>query len=243
MSPYRSESTPTVPADDATALAPATGAPATVALATERLATERLATEGLAPLALDDAAADLLFREAHTTYRFTDQPVSDEEIRAIHELVKWAPTALNAQPLRVTIARTPEAKARLVSHLAPFNQAKTQSAPVAAILSYDVDFHESLPELAPQNPGARESFAEESKRHGFGTFNGALQAAYFLLGVRAAGLAAGPMGGFDKAGLDADFFPDGRQRSLLVVNIGHPAADGQFPRNPRLAFDDVVTIL
>lgn len=218
MSPYRSESVPTVPADAA-------------------------ATESRAALAIDDAAADLLFREAHTTYRFTDEAVSDEQLRAIHELVKWAPTALNAQPLRVTLVRSTEAKARLVSHLAPFNKAKTESAPVAAILSYDVDFHEHLPVLAPQNPGARESFAEEAKRHGFGTFNGALQAAYFILGVRAVGLAAGPMGGFDKAGLDAEFFPDGSQRSLVVVNIGHPADDGQFPRNPRLGFDEVVTVL
>jgi hypothetical protein len=43
-----------------------------------------------------------------------------------------------------------------------------------------------------------------------------------LLAVRAQGLAAGPMGGFDAEALDADFFPDGRWRSILVVNIGHP---------------------
>ena len=36
-----------------------------------------------------------------------------------------------------------------------------------------------------------------------------LQTAYFILGVRAAGLAAGPMGGFDRAGVDGEFFADG----------------------------------
>jgi 3-hydroxypropanoate dehydrogenase len=196
-----------------------------------------------AALAIDDAAADLLFRDAHTTYRFTSEPVSDEQIRAVHELVKWAPTALNAQPLRVTLVRTAQARERLLRHLAPHNVAKSESAPLVAILSYDVDFHEALPVVAPHNPGAREGFADEGGRHGFGSFNGALQVAYFILGVRAAGLAAGPMGGFNKAGLDAEFFADGRQRSLLVLNIGHPAADGQFPRSPRLDFDQVVSVV
>jgi 3-hydroxypropanoate dehydrogenase len=196
----------------------------------------------VAPLALDDAAADLLFREAHTAYRFTDEPVSDAQMRAVHELVKWAPTAINGQPMRVTLVRSAEARERLIARLAPGNRAKAQSAPLVAILSYDLDFHETLPEVLPSSPKARDGFADEASRHGFGAFNGALQAAYFLIGVRAAGLAAGPMGGFDKAGVDADFFPDGRQRSFLVVNIGHPAADGQFPRSPRLPYERVVSV-
>ncbi len=173
----------------------------------------------VAPLVLDDAGADLLFRGAHTAYRFTDEPVSDAQMRAVHELVKWAPTAMNGQ-----------------------NRAKAQSAPLVAILSYDLDFHDTLPEVLPSSPKARDGFADEAARHTFGGFNGALQAAYFMIGVRAAGLAAGPMGGFDRAGVDADFFPDGRQRSFLVVNIGHPAADGQFPRSHRLPFERVVSV-
>ncbi len=197
---------------------------------------------GPAPLALDDAAADLLFREAHTAYRFTDEPVSDAQMRAVHELVKWAPTAINGQPMRVTLVRSAEARERLIARLAPGNRAKAQSAPLVAILSYDLDFHETLPEVLPSSPKARDGFADEAARHAFGSFNGALQAAYFMIGVRAAGLAAGPMGGFDKAGVDADFFPDGRQRSFLVVNIGHPAADGQFPRSPRLPYERVVSV-
>lgn len=200
------------------------------------------AVPDVAVLALDDSGADLLFREAHTAYRFTDEPVTEAQMRAVHELVKWAPTAMNGQPMRVTLVRSAEGRERLIARLAPGNRAKAQSAPLVAILSYDVDFHETLPEVLPSSPKAREGFADESARHAFGSFNGALQAAYFMIGVRAAGLAAGPMGGFDKAGVDADFFPEGRQRSFLVVNIGHPAADGQFPRSPRLAYERVVSV-
>ncbi|MGB7983231.1 MAG: malonic semialdehyde reductase [Candidatus Nanopelagicales bacterium] len=192
------------------------------------------------PLVIDDHAADILFREAHTAYSFTDEPVSDSQLRAIHDLVKWAPTAMNGQPLRITFVASEQARERLISHLAPMNRAKSASAPVVAILSYDLDFHEHLPHVMPQIPNAADGFAEESAQQAFGSFNGALQAAYFLLGVRAVGLAAGPMGGFHHGGIDADFFPDGRQRSLLVVNIGHPASEGTFPRNPRLDYDQVV---
>jgi 3-hydroxypropanoate dehydrogenase len=221
--------------------APPTAAPPTTA-APKHSGGHLSALPDIAPLVLGDSAADLLFREAHTAYRFTDEPVTDAQMRAVHELVKYAPTAMNGQPMRVTLVRSAEARDRLVARLAPGNRAKTESAPLVAILSYDVDFHDTLPEVLPSSPAARDGFVEESSRHPFGAFNGTLQAAYFMLGVRAAGLAAGPMGGFDKAGVDADFFPDGRQRSLLVVNIGHPAADGQFPRSPRLPYDRVVSV-
>lgn len=196
----------------------------------------------VAPLALDDESADLLFREAHTAYRFTDEPVTDAQMRAVHELVKWAPTAMNAQPMRVTLVRSEQARERLIANLAPGNRPKAQSAPLIAILSYAVDFHENLPEVLPSAPNARDGFVDEGARHAFGSFNGGLQAAYFLLGIRAAGLAAGPMGGFDRGGVDAEFFPEGRQRSFLVVNIGHPAADGQFPRSPRLPYERIVSV-
>jgi 3-hydroxypropanoate dehydrogenase len=194
-------------------------------------------------LALDDRAADLLFREAHTAYHFTGEPVTDAQMRAVHDLVKWAPTALNGQPLRVTLVRSQAARDRLLARLSPGNRAKSESAPLIAILSYDRDFHETLPEVLPHAPATRDRFVEESTRHAFGSFNGALQAAYFLLGVRAAGLAAGPLGGFDRAGVDADFFPDGRQRSFLVVNIGLAAPDGTQPRSPRLPFERVFTVV
>lgn len=198
---------------------------------------------GTSALALDDRAADLLFRRARTAYRFTDEPVTEEQVRAIHDLVKWGPTAMNGQPLRITLARSAAARARVIARLAPGNRPKSQSAPLIAVLSYDVDFHDTLPEVLPHSPKARDGFADEAARHAFGSFNAALQAAYVLIGIRAAGLAAGPMGGFDRAGLDADLFPDGRQRSFLVVNIGHPATDGHFPRSPRLDFERVVTIV
>jgi 3-hydroxypropanoate dehydrogenase len=194
-----------------------------------------------APLALSDEAQDLLFREARTANSFTDEPVTDEQVEALYELVKYGPTALNAQPLRVLLVRSDEARARLLPHMSGGNQAKTAAAPLVAVLGYDTDFHDQLPNVFPHFPGARDLFADETGRHAAGRDGAFLQAGYFLLGVRAAGLAAGPMGGFDAAGVDAEFFPDGRTRSVMVVNIGRPGPDAWLDRLPRLDYDTVVT--
>ena len=194
-------------------------------------------------LVLDRSTQDLLFRAARTANAFTDEPVSDDQVRAIYELVKWAPTAMNTQPLRVVLVRSDEARARLLPLLAEGNRAKTASAPLVAILAADTGFHEHLPELLPYVPDAKDRFSDAAAREKVARFNATLQAGYFLLGVRAAGLAAGPMGGFDAAGVDAEFFADGRLRSFLVVNIGKPGTDAWMDRLPRLDHDDVVTSL
>lgn len=195
-------------------------------------------------LALDPAAQDLLFREARTAKTFTAEPVSDEQVQAIYDLVKYGPTAFNQSPLRVTLVRSDEARERLCGHMSENNQPKTRTAPLTAVLSYDLDFHERLPELVPHAPQLKDAlFAEESVRESAGSLNATLQAAYFIVGVRAAGLAAGPMTGFDPDGVNKEFFGDGRQRVLMVVNIGRPGPEAWFPRAPRLAYDDVVTVL
>jgi 3-hydroxypropanoate dehydrogenase len=191
-------------------------------------------------LILPPDAQDLLFREARTANAFTDEPVSDEQVAAIYDLVKYGPTAMNAQPLRVVLLRDGEPRERLLKHMADGNRDKTANAPLVAILAADVDFHENLPQVFPHAPQAKDGFADEAKREHVARFNATLQIGYFLLGVRAAGLAAGPMAGFDPAGLDEEFFADRNLRSLLVVNIGRPAANAWFDRLPRLSQDEVV---
>lgn len=194
-------------------------------------------------LAIDDSAADVLFRDGHTAYAFTDEPVSDEQMAAIYDLVRHAPTAMNSQPLRVVWVRTPEAKARLLPLLAEGNRPKAASAPVVAILAADTDFHENLPRLLPMAPNARDSFADMDKREQHARFNASLQAGYFILAVRAVGLDAGPMGGFNAAGIDEEFFSGTGLRSILVVNVGHVAEGGNFPRKPHMTFEEAVTLI
>jgi 3-hydroxypropanoate dehydrogenase len=191
-------------------------------------------------LHLDSNAQDLLFRAARTANAFTDEPVTDAQVAAVYDLVKFGPTAMNAQPLRVLLVRSDEARERLLKHMADGNRDKTANAPLVAVLAADTDFHELLPQVFPHAPHARDGFRDQDARDRVARLNAALQIGYFLIGVRAAGLAAGPMTGFDPAGLDEEFFAGTGLRSLVVMNIGRPAPDAWYDRLPRLDQDQVV---
>ena len=192
-------------------------------------------------LELDKNAQDLLFRDARTANTFSDEPVTEEQIAAIYDLVKYAPTSMNTQPLRVVLVRTPEGRERLVSHLADGNKGKTATAPLTAILAYDPEFHEHLPTQFPHFAGAQAVFKDQPHRFDTAKLNALIQVGYFIVGMRAAGLAAGPMTGFDAEGIDKEFFAETGYKTLVVVNIGKPGENAWFPRNPRLEFDKVVT--
>ncbi|MET9903053.1 malonic semialdehyde reductase [Streptomyces sp. NPDC006446] len=191
---------------------------------------------------LGDAGRKVLFTEARTANAFAARAVADDELAMVWELARWSPSAANGQPLRVLFVRTREGKDRLGRHLDEGNRAKTLSAPAVAILAYDVDFHEQMPTVFPARGDVlRAAFADQNeKREGIAAYNSALQTGVFLLAVRAAGLAAGPMAGFDRPGVDAEFFAGTSWRSHLVVNIGHPGADPWFPRLPRVPVEDAV---
>lgn len=200
-------------------------------------------TDSTTGLQLSEEAQDLLFRNARTANTFSADEVTDEQLRAIHDLVKWGPTSMNQQPLRIVLIRSDEGKQRLLPHLGGGNRAKTESAPVVAVLAADTDFHENLPRMFPHAPNAKDMWADDDFRTEHAKLNASLQVAYFILGVRAAGLAAGPMTGFDPAGINAEFFPDGKRQVLVVVNIGKPGEDPWFDRLPRHDYDEVVTTL
>ena len=190
---------------------------------------------------LADDALSALFVDARTARTFAPTPVTDAELTAIWDLAKWAPTASNLQPLRVMYVQNPEARARLVAHMAEGNRARIASAPAVAVLAVDSRFHEYVPMVMPLRPELQDALeGNDAMRAKMGGFSGAMQAGYFVLAVRAQGLAAGPMGGFDAQAVDADFFPDGRLHSALVVAIGHPGENPWHDRLPRLENTDAV---
>jgi 3-hydroxypropanoate dehydrogenase len=193
------------------------------------------------PVGIDEAARTALFSDAHTANTFASTPVTDEQLAQIWELARWAPTGANLQPMRVLYVRSAEAKARLVPLLNDTNRDRAASAPVTAVLAVDDRFHDAIPTVAPFLAGMVPMLEENtSLREDMGSYSGALQAGYFILAVRALGLAAGPMGGFDKDAVDAEFFSGTNWRSSLVVNIGYPGQDAFRPRLPRLDVEDVV---
>jgi 3-hydroxypropanoate dehydrogenase len=192
---------------------------------------------------LDEAATRLLFHDARTHAVFTDQPVTDEELRLVYDQSKMGPTSMNSSPLRIVFVRSAEAKARLLPALAPMNVDKVKTAPVTAIFAYDSAFHEEMPRLFPQKD-TRPIFAQmpEERRHRMAEQSALLQAGYAILAARGLGLDVGPLGGFDRDKVDAAFFPDGRWRTMILVNLGHGDPSRLHPRNPRLSFDEAARI-
>ncbi|MEP9381718.1 malonic semialdehyde reductase [Nocardioides sp. KR10-350] len=190
---------------------------------------------------LDERGRQIVFTGARTSNTFADTPVSDDELRDIWELTRWTPTMANTQPMRVVFVRTQEGKERLLPHMAEGNRDKTAAAPVTAIVAYDKNWHEQIPTVFPIRPEMKDYFAaDEDARHGAGNFSAALQAGAFILATRAAGLAAGPMAGYDKDGIDKEFFPEGDWTTLMVVNIGHPGENPWFDRLPRVDAETAV---
>jgi 3-hydroxypropanoate dehydrogenase len=194
-----------------------------------------------APLAVSDAVADLLFREARTVNAFADAQVPDATVRAAYDLVRWGPTAMNASPLRLLLVRTPEGRARLAMHMTEGNRDRVLAAPLTIVAATDTEFHHHLGTLAPHAVGAADNFEHNpDARTGLARQSGLIQVGYLTIGLRAAGLHVGPMGGFDADGIDAEFFPDSGWKSLLVLNVGQPAAENATrPRAVRLAYGDV----
>ena len=193
---------------------------------------------------LDDAGLDLLFRNARTQNGWLPTPVSDDQLRAIYQIMKVGPTSANCCPARITFLRTPEAKARLIPALSPGNVDKTKAAPVTAIIGYDTRFFELLPKLFPHRPEMVDNFANNPQLAQTTAFrNGTLQGAYFMLATRAVGLDVGGMSGFDNAKVDAEFFPDGRIKSNFLCNLGHGDPSKILPKLPRLDFDEACRIV
>ena len=193
---------------------------------------------------VDDAALDLIFREARSHNWFTDQPVSDEQLREIYDLMKFGSTSSNTQPMRVIFVRSPEAKERLKPALMPANADKTLIAPVTAIVGYDNTFWKDFALNYPIRPEMGDRFKDnEALAEKFAFQMGTLQGAYLILAVRAVGLDAGAMGGFDNAKVDEVFFAGTPVKSNFLCNIGYGDLSGiKGPRLHRYDFDEVCSI-
>jgi 3-hydroxypropanoate dehydrogenase len=138
---------------------------------------------------------------------------------------------------------SPEAKERLEPHLDRGNVRQTMSAPATVIVAYDLEFYEKLGFLAPHSPDARSWFAgKPAVIEETGLRNSSLQGAYLIMAARALGLDCGPMGGFDRRGVDQAFFPEGRIKSNFLINLGYGLPEKLHPRQPRFAFEEFCTI-
>lgn len=195
-------------------------------------------------MALDDTALASLFADAHTYTRWQERAIDDNLLRKLYDALKWAPTGANSQAGRFVFVKSPEARERLKPALDEGNVRKAMTAGATAIVAADFEFYEHLHRLYPVAANARSWFAGNPQAIEFAAMRDAtLQGAYLILAARALGLDCGPMGGFNRAKVDAEFFAGTQYRSIFLVNLGYGAPDGHYPRNPRFEFDEACRIL
>lgn len=192
----------------------------------------------------DKTSIDLAFTNARSQNGWTDQPVSDDQLRAIYDIAKWGPTSMNTQPARIQFLRTAEAKARLLPCMSPGNQGKTSTAPVVAIIGHDLEFYTHLVTNFAHNPNARAVFeGKEAMVQGTAFRNGTLQGAYLMIAARMQGLDCGPMSGFDAAKVDAEFWAGTAVKTNFIVGLGYGDAAKVMVRLPRFPFDEACKLL
>jgi 3-hydroxypropanoate dehydrogenase len=194
-------------------------------------------------MTLDAGALDVLFREARTHNGWTDQPVTDDDLHAIFDLMKFGPTSANCSPARFVFVRTPEAKEKLRPALSGGNLDKTMAAPVTAIIAYDPKFYDHLPKLFPHADARAWFVSSEALATETAFRNSTLQGAYFIIAARALGIDTGPMSGVDKGKVDEAFFSENGWKSNFLCNLGHGDASKLFGRSPRFEFAEACQIV
>ncbi|TVP82296.1 malonic semialdehyde reductase [Thioalkalivibrio sp.] len=191
---------------------------------------------------IDAQCLDQLFFDARTHNEWQERPVSDELLRELFDVLRWAPTSANCSPARIVFVKSPEAKARLLPALIEGNVEKTRTAPVTAIIGYDLEFHEHLPKLFPHTDARAWFVGNEPLIEATAFRNGTLQGAYLIMAARALGLDCGPMSGFDADQVNEAFFAGTSTRVNFLCNLGYGRPEALFPRSPRFEFEDVCRV-
>lgn len=192
---------------------------------------------------LSQSSLSQLFTDARTHHQWTDEPVTEAQLRELYDLLKWGPTALNANPARFVFITTPEAKQKLIPALSPSNVPQVEAAPVALVIAHDERFHTRLGDLFPAYDAAPMFEENDALRQSTAFRNSSMQGAYAILAARALGLDTCPMSGFDQSKVDDAFFAGTSLKSNFLLMLGHGKPEGLFPRGPRLAFEDACQIL
>ena len=186
---------------------------------------------------LETAALDQLFRNARSYNGYLDTPVSNAQLDAVWELMKYGPTSANCLPARIIWCVSEEAKQKLSALTMPANGEKILSAPATAIIGMDLEFYENLPELFPHTDARSWFVGNDALIEKTAFRNSSLQGGYFILAARALGLDTGPMSGFDNDAVDAAFFAGSTIKSNFISTIGYGDPATIFDRSPRPAFD------
>ena len=185
-----------------------------------------------------------VFTQARSAKLYTDTPVDPAQIQALYDVAKWAPTESNTCPMRLLFIQSKDAKARLLPAIAAGNVAKVESAPVTAVVAFDTAFTEKLPVLAPHMPSPSYFDHMSAEAKAFSGYRSThLQAGMLIAAARSMGLDCGPLAGFDRAAVDAEFFADSTWQTSFLLMLGVADTSQAYPRGPRLSFEKACQII
>jgi 3-hydroxypropanoate dehydrogenase len=192
---------------------------------------------------LNKSQLNLLFGEARSMNGWQDKEVSNDMIKSIYNLTKMGPTSTNCCPARFKFIKSEDQKLKLKESLLPNNVDKVMSAPVIAIIGFDLDFSDNMGKLFPHMDVAPMYKNNEIMNHSTAFRNSSLQGAYFMMVSRALGLDCGPMSGFNNQLVDEIFFNGTNIKSNFLCCIGYGDSSKIFMRLPRLGFDEACEII
>ena len=147
-------------------------------------------------------------RDRYSCRQFdSSKPVEDEKLEKILEAGIVAPTAKNAQPVKIWVLKSEEARAKIRSVM-PFKWADT---PVVLVVG-----------------GTKEgAFVRPSDNRNFGDVDASIIATHLMLAVENVGLGSTWVGFFDVP-KTKELFPEMKDYDLVAIfPIGYPASDAQ----------------
>ncbi|MEP3279649.1 MAG: malonic semialdehyde reductase [Stappiaceae bacterium] len=192
---------------------------------------------------LDQKSIDLILTRARAHYAWRDEPVTDEQLHEIFDIMMMGSTSMNGCPARFVFVRSQQEKDRLAKALKPANVSKMAGAPVSVIIAYDPEFWKELPRLFPHEDRRGHFSGKPEHAEDTAFRNGTLQGAYFMIAARAIGLDVGPMSGFSNEIVDREFFAGTTLKSNFLCNIGYADEQALFQRLPRFQFEDICKII
>ena len=191
----------------------------------------------------EDTFIKAVFTQARTYRFFQNKQIDKATLKQLYEVAKFAPSASNLCPLRISFVTSEAQKQKVIEAAASGNQPKIASAPVVVIVAYDSAFDKYIDTLSPHMNA--DSYREQdfAKRQQVAIENSWLQAGVLITAARALGLDCGPMSGFNKSEIDAAFYSQSSWRSAFLMNLGYGDESKIHPRGNRLEFDEACEIL
>lgn len=147
---------------------------------------------------------------------FSDRPVEPEKINAILEAAKVAPTAVNYQPQKLYVAKSPDSMARISSLRPMFG------APLAIIVCYD----DTISWKNSRDGG-----------HDSGEVDAAIVCTHMMLQAWELGIGSCWIGAFSPAAASEAFGIPANEHPVAILLLGYPA-DGCAPSERHLKYRD-----